>query len=230
MSTITHELRTPLTSIRAFSEILLDDPGVDPVQRTKFLDIISKEAERLTRLINQVLDLAKIESGGADWRVARVDVNDVVTDTLGRMSQVFKDRNIIVDARLPETLPAVSADPDRLVQVLMNLLSNAVKFCAPGRGRIDVAVSQRGRNVRVDVRDNGAGIPVANQALIFEKFRQAGDTMTSKPPGTGLGLHISRQIIDHFGGRLWVESRPGEGACFSFTLPCEPAEADVGVG
>jgi signal transduction histidine kinase len=127
-------------------------------------------------------------------------------------------------------VPAVSADPDRLVQVLMNLLSNAVKFCAPGRGRIDVAVSQRGRNVRVDVRDNGAGIPVANQALIFEKFRQAGDTMTSKPPGTGLGLHISRQIIDHFGGRLWVESRPGEGACFSFTLPCEPAEADVGVG
>ena len=229
ISTITHELRTPLTSIRAFSEILLDDPGVEPGRRNEFLDIISKEAERLTRLINQVLDLAKIESGGADWRVARIDVGNVVTDTLGRMSQVFRDRGIVVDARLPEALPPVDADPDRLVQVLMNLLSNAVKFCAPGHGRIDVAVSQGGGSVRVDVRDNGPGVPIASQSLIFDKFRQAGDTMTNKPPGTGLGLHISRQIIEHFGGRLWVESRPGEGACFSFTLPCETAAADVGV-
>jgi signal transduction histidine kinase len=122
----------------------------------------------------------------------------------------------------------VRADLDRLVQVLMNLLSNAVKFCAPGRGRIDVALTQQGGDVRVDVRDNGPGIPEDVQTTIFEKFRQAGDTMTSKPHGTGLGLHISRQIVDHFGGRLWVESRPGEGACFSFTLPAEPAVSEVG--
>jgi signal transduction histidine kinase len=110
----------------------------------------------------------------------------------------------------------------------MNLLSNAVKFCAPGRGRIDVALTQQGGDVRVDVRDNGPGIAEDVQTTIFEKFRQAGDTMTGKPQGTGLGLHISRQIIDHFGGRLWVESRPGEGACFSFTLPAEPALSEVG--
>src|SRR5206468_8740427 len=91
MSTITHELRTPLTSIRAFSEILLDDPDIDPVQRTKFITIITKETERLTRLINQVLDLAKIESGAAEWRVTHVDIKEAVADTLARMSQVIKE-------------------------------------------------------------------------------------------------------------------------------------------
>ena len=228
MSTVTHELRTPLTSIRAFSEILLDDPDMDAGRRTEFVTIITKETERLTRLINQVLDLAKIESGRADWHVARVDVTAVVVDTLARMQPVFNERGVRVETRLSDRLPAVRADLDRLVQVLMNLLSNAVKFCAPGNGRIDVALSEQGGEVRVDVRDNGPGIPLDVQSTIFEKFRQAGDMMTGKPQGTGLGLHISRQIIDHFGGRLWVESRPGEGACFSFTLPAEPAVSEVG--
>jgi Na+/proline symporter/nitrogen-specific signal transduction histidine kinase len=230
MSTITHELRTPLTSIRAFSEILLDDPDIDPVQRTKFITIITKETERLTRLINQVLDLAKIESGGAEWRVTRVDIKEAVADTLARMSQVFKEKQIDVVSRLPERASAVAADLDRLVQVLMNLLSNAVKFCAPGHGRIEVSLSEGVGEVRVDIRDNGPGISAENQAVIFEKFRQAGDTMTGKPAGTGLGLHISRQIVEHFGGRLWVESRPGEGACFSFSLPAEPTQATADIG
>ena len=101
----------------------------------------------------------------------------------------------------------------------MNLLANAVKFCDAGRGRIDVALSEREGFVRVDVRDNGPGIAEQDQALIFEKFRQAGDTLTAKPSGSGLGLHISREIVERLGGRLWVESRRGEGACFSFTLP-----------
>jgi signal transduction histidine kinase len=110
-----------------------------------------------------------------------------------------------------------------VIQVLLNLLSNAVKFCAPERGRIEVAVSEGFGFVRVDVRDNGPGIGAADQELIFDKFRQAGDTLTEKPSGTGLGLHISRQIVEHFGGRMWVESRLGAGARFSFTLPAEPA-------
>jgi len=227
MSTITHELRTPLTSIRAFSEILLDDPDIEAAQRTKFVSIIAKETERLTRLINQVLDLAKIESGGADWCVARVNVREIVADTLARMSPVFKEKGIEVEARLPDRISPVNADLDRLVQVLLNLLSNAVKFCRPGSGRIEVSLSENESDVRVDIRDNGLGIAIENQALIFQKFRQAGDTTTGKPQGTGLGLHISRQIVEHFGGRLWVESRHGEGACFSFTLPAAPAEAQL---
>jgi signal transduction histidine kinase len=105
------------------------------------------------------------------------------------------------------------------MQVLVNLLSNAAKFSDPGRGRVEVALAEDAGYLRVDVRDNGPGIRREDHQAIFDKFRQAGDTLTGKPRGSGLGLHISRRIVEHFGGRMWVESRPGEGACFSFTLP-----------
>jgi Na+/proline symporter/nitrogen-specific signal transduction histidine kinase len=219
VSTITHELRTPLTSIRAFTQILLENPQVELDQRRKFLGIITKETERLTRLINQVLDLSRIESGKAEWHESAVDMREVVADTVTGMSQVFEEREIKVDTRVPERLRPVKADVDRMIQVMLNLLSNAAKFCEPGRGRIEIAVSEEPGALRIDVRDNGPGIEPADQAVIFDKFRQAGDALTGKPHGSGLGLHISRQIVEHFGGRMWVQSAPGQGACFSFTLP-----------
>ena len=226
VSTVTHELRTPLTSIRAFTEILLDDPDVELGQRKKFLGIITKETERLTRLINQVLDLAKIESGNAEWAETDVDLKDVISDTLGAMGQVFKERNIEVTAHLPERVSLVTADLDRMIQVMLNLLSNAAKFCDAGNGRVEISLVERGASLQVDVRDNGRGISPEHQAEIFSKFHQVGDTLTDKPHGSGLGLHISRQIIEHFGGRLWVESELGRGACFSFTVPTRvPARA-----
>ena len=219
ISTVTHELRTPLTSIRAFSEILRADPNIELAQRRKFVDIIAKETERLTRLINQVLDLAKIESGQVEWELSRVDMNEVVSDSVAAMSQVFKEKGIEVTVNAPQQVPAVRADLDRMVQVLLNLLSNAAKFCEAGGGRIEIRVSSGENFVQVDVRDNGPGLSADEQKVIFDKFRQAGDTLTGKPQGTGLGLYISRHIVEHFGGRLWVESRPGEGACFSLSLP-----------
>jgi signal transduction histidine kinase len=223
ISTVTHELRTPLTSIRAFTEILLDTPDVEVEQRKKFLGIITKEAERLTRLINQVLDLAKIESGKADWVESGVDMKEVISDTLAAMSQLFKEKNIKVEARLPEKVSTVTVDLDRMVQVMLNLLSNAVKFCDAANGRVEVALAEREGCLWVDVRDNGRGISRGDQEIIFQKFHQVGDTLTDKPHGSGLGLHISRQIIEHFGGRLWVESSLGDGARFSFTLPTRAA-------
>jgi Na+/proline symporter/nitrogen-specific signal transduction histidine kinase len=219
VSMVTHELRTPLTSIRAFSEILRQDPNVELSQRKKFLDIITKETERLSRLINQVLDLSKIESGRAEWHESQVDVKEVISDSVTGMEQVFEEKGIRVELQLPELAPRVPGDVDRIIQVMLNLLSNAVKFCEPGRGRIGIALSEGGDGLRVDVRDNGPGVSVEDQALIFDKFRQAGDTLTNKPQGTGLGLPISRHIVEHHGGKLWVESSPGGGACFSFTLP-----------
>jgi hypothetical protein len=219
VSTVTHELRTPLTSIRAFSEILHENPDLDAAERQRFLNIIIQESERLTRLINQVLDLAKLESGRAEWQVGEIDLRAVVENSIEATSQLFRAKNVGLEVRLAADAPPVQADSDRLVQVLINLLSNAVKFVKPDTGRVIVELVSGTDALEVRVTDNGPGIAVDDQQLIFEKFRQAGDTMTEKPQGTGLGLPISRQIIEHLGGRLWVESAPGHGATFAFSLP-----------
>src|SRR6184192_3215996 len=195
VSTVSHELRTPLTSIRAFTQILLEHPDVDAEQRSKFLGIITKETERLTRLINQVLDLSKIESGKAEWRESMLDLRELIGDAVTGMSQVFEERDIRIDVEVPEKAAPVRADVDRIIQVMLNLLSNAAKFCEPGRGRIRVALKEEPGALRVEVRDNGPGIDPADQGVIFDKFRQVGDTLTAKPHGSGLGLHISRQIV-----------------------------------
>jgi len=225
ISTVTHELRTPLTSIRAFAEILLDRPDLDAGERQRFLGIITRETERLTRMINQVLDLAKLESGKAEWNVASVDLRQLIDDSVAATSQLFKEKGIALGTDVAPELPLVAADHDRIMQVLLNLLSNAAKFCGRPDGRVRIAARVAGGDLRVDVADNGPGINPRDRETIFEKFRQVGDTLTAKPQGTGLGLPISRQIIEHFGGRIWVESAPGGGSTFSFTLPIGPPHA-----
>jgi len=225
IANVTHELRSPLTSIRAFSEILFDDPRTPLAERKRFLGIIVKETERLTRLINQTLDLAKIESGNAEWRSAELDAREVVRDAVESTSQLYRERAVALSLHLAENVPPIRADRDRLMQVLINLLSNAVKFCPPGEGKVEVRLTAGADFLRLDVEDNGPGIEVADRETIFERFRQAGDTLTGKPHGTGLGLPISRRIVEHFGGRLWVESAPGQGATFSLVLPLETPPA-----
>jgi signal transduction histidine kinase len=219
MSSVTHELRTPLTSIRAFSEILLDNPEMDSDERQNFLSIITRETERLTRLVNQVLDMAKIESGRTEWQNEELDLREVIDSSIASVSQVYREKDVALLTEMPEKVPTLVADRDRLIQVMLNLLSNAVKFVAPGSGRVVVRLLLQAEHLRVDVVDNGPGIRREDQRIIFEKFRQGGDTMIDKPQGTGLGLPISKQIVEHFGGRLWVESEKGNGAMFSFTLP-----------
>ena len=219
ISTVSHELRTPLTSIRACSEILADNPDLEMVERERFLSLIIKESERLTRLINQMLDIAKLESGHAEWSSAEVDLRDLVTEAIISTSPLFKGKGIRVETRLSADIDLVHGDRDRLTQVMLNLLSNAAKFCPDIDGLVEVRVVRDGDSTRVDVSDNGIGISARDQKHIFEKFRQGGNAMTQKPEGTGLGLAICRQIIGHSGGRLWVESAAGCGSIFSFTLP-----------
>ena len=218
ISTVTHELRTPLTSIRAFTEILRDNPKLPDAQRENFLGIVIRESERLTRLINQVLDLSKIESGNTAWQSIQFDMRDVIHESAAAVGQLFRDSGVTLTRELPDDAPEIVADRDRVMQVMMNLLSNAAKFCASGEGRVVVKLTHEAQALRVDAIDNGVGISVEDQAVIFDKFRQVGDTLTEKPKGSGLGLAISRQIIEHLGGRLWVTSQPGAGATFSFTL------------
>jgi len=220
VSTVSHELRTPLTSIRSFSEILHDNPKAEEAQRKEFLGIIIAESERLTRLINDMLDLAKMEAGKLEWYISDIDPGAVIEQAVAATGSLFgEDRAVELQVDLPERLPAVRADRDRLTQVLVNLMSNAVKFCEHPGGRVRIAAAAEPHHLRVSVTDNGPGIRREHQDLIFEKFQQASDTLTDKPRGTGLGLPICREIVEYFGGRIWVESRPGEGSTFSFTVP-----------
>ena len=218
MSSVTHELRTPLTSIRALAELMRDDDAMPLAQRQQFVGIIVAETERLSRLVNQVLDMAKIESGHAEWHNEPVDFCALVNQAVATTAEMFRERQITVDLSLPPVAPVLSADPDRLMQVLLNLLSNAAKFVPVPGGRVGVSLRSDDHGVTVAVQDNGPGVTLEQQALIFERFRQGGDA-SNRPQGTGLGLPISRQIVEHFGGRLWLESSPPQGACFLFYLP-----------
>lgn len=226
MSSVTHELRTPLTSIRAFAELMRDDPQMDVAQRQQFLGLVVAETERLTRLVNQVLDMAKIESGHAEWRTTDVDLRALLQQAVQTTAELFRERGAQVVLHLPDALPPLQADADRLMQVVLNLLSNAAKFVPRDSGRVEVRLLHDTQGVTITVLDNGPGVPPDQQRLVFEKFRQGGDSL-NRPQGTGLGLPISRQIVEHFGGRMWLTSDPGQGACFGFELPWrhEPAPA-----
>ena len=218
MSSVTHELRTPLTSIRALAELMADDADMPGAQRQQFLGIIVAETERLSRLVNQVLDMAKIESGHAQWHNTDIDVGALLAQAVQTTTEMFRERGALVSLEVPAKPVLLKADPDRLMQVLLNLLSNAAKFVPRPGGRVDVAMRTSPGGLQVRVQDNGPGVSADQQSLIFEKFRQGGDA-ANRPQGTGLGLPISRQIVEHFGGRMWIDTGAGPGACFVFELP-----------
>jgi signal transduction histidine kinase len=195
-------------------------------QRSQFLGIIVSESERLTRLINQVLDLAKIESGRMQWHIRDIDVASIVREATASLKPIFDRDGVRLNvAEPPGDLPPARADGDRLIQVLINLISNAEKFCPRPEGQVDVLVERDGGMVRISVIDNGPGIPEADREAIFDKFYQVKDRQSGSGnplgTGTGLGLAISERIINQFGGRIWVTDRAdgASGSQFSFTVP-----------
>ncbi|MCB1503869.1 MAG: histidine kinase [Hyphomicrobiaceae bacterium] len=224
MSTVSHELRTPLTSIRSFSEILQDDPEMPEDQRNSFLGIIVSESERLTRLINQVLDLAKIEAGRMQWDIKDVAVAPVVREATQALQPIFQRDGVRLDvAPVPDDLPPVRADADRLIQVLINLISNAEKFCPKPNGVVSLIVRREGDMMRFSVIDNGPGIPEADRKAIFDKFYQVkGRNQGDGNPagtGTGLGLTICERIVSQFNGHISVVPGREAGSEFTFTVP-----------
>jgi len=218
MSSVTHELRTPLTSIRALAELMRDDADMPAEQRQKFLGIVVAETERLSRLVNQVLDMAKIESGHAEWHNSDIDLRALLLQAVQTTAELFRERGAHVQLQVPEQVPLLRADSDRLTQVLLNLLSNAAKFMPQSGGLLRLGLQHEADALTVTVHDNGPGVPPEQRALVFEKFRQGGDAL-NRPQGTGLGLPISRQIVEHFGGRMGLRDDTTQGACFWFTLP-----------
>lgn len=227
MATVSHEIRTPLTSIRSLSEILRDNPELAQDERQEFVAIIVQESERLSRLINDILDLAKIEAGTSEWNIGSHQPGPILEQAVAAMSGLLaKAPHITFDSEIEAGIPAVEVDPDRLIQVIANLLSNAVKFSDQNRGRVVLRARSQAGRLRVEVSDNGRGIAPQDQDKIFERFQQAGNTLTEKPQGTGLGLPISRQILHRFGGQIGVSSAPGEGATFWFAIPFAAVSAD----
>ena len=225
LSTVSHELRTPLTSIKSFAEILLNYESDKESQR-EFLTIINDESDRLTRLINNFLDLSKIESGRIEWEPTIIEIPEIVEMAVTASEALSDKMNLAMEIDLEPGLPTVWGDRDRFVQVVTNLIGNATKFTPEG-GRIVVKVEAVSGDrldnipdmVKVSVTDNGMGIDPKDQENIFDKFTQVGDTLTDKPKGTGLGLPICKEIVEHYGGMIWVESELGKGSIFSFTLP-----------
>jgi signal transduction histidine kinase len=240
LSNVSHELRTPLTSVVGFSKLIRRrlDESIFPVvpagdakldrqmrQVSDNLGIIVEEGERLTALINDTLDLAKIEAGRMEWRRDTVDLAEVITRATAATAPLLTGSEPRMVLDLEPDLPRITGDRDRLIQVVINLVSNAVKFTASGTITCSARVDPAAASVIVSVADTGVGIAAEDQAKVFEQFGQAGDTLTDKPRGTGLGLPICREIVEHHGGRLWLESAVGLGSTFSFSLPLERADA-----
>ncbi len=244
ISSVSHELRTPLTSMLGFAKLIskdfvstfrrfLDD---SPDLRKKGeriqanLEIIEHEGRRLTRLINDVLDLNKIEAGRMDWRDQVVQPAVIIGAAADAVRGDFAAKpSVTLSLDLPNELPTVWIDPDKLQQVLMNLLHNAVKFTAEGEVTVMAGITDG--MLRITVRDTGVGVPEAYREIIFDKFKQVhDDTLQKKPAGTGLGLTICKQIVEHYDGRIWTQPAPGRGSDFIFSLPShhaglEPSDA-----
>jgi len=232
LSTVSHELRTPLTSVLGFAKIVkkrleervfpaLDqtDPKMSRVvdQVGKNMDVITSEGERLTQLINDVLDLAKIEAGKIEWHMEPCRIEAIIDRALEATHSLVEQKNLSVEKSIVADLPVVLADHNKLIQVVINLLSNAVKFT--NHGNITLKAFEKEDHLIVSVTDTGIGIAPGDQSKVFEKFKQVGDTLTDKPQGTGLGLPICKEIIEHHGGRLWLESEIGKGSTFYFSIP-----------
>jgi len=218
LSTVSHELRTPLTSIRSFSEILLRYDVDDAQKRQKFVSIIHNEAERLTRMINELLDLSKIEAGRMELQPELLELEPAFARSIGTTQPLFAEKGINVTSTIEATLPPIYADADRLHQVLTNLLGNSVKF-SPEGGTVRLSATRKDGFAMICVADEGPGIPPDRLEQIFERFHQVRDPQKSHPLGTGLGLTISRDIVEKMGGEIWVESEIGGGAQFYFTVP-----------
>ena len=221
LSTVSHELRTPLTSIRTFSEILSNPDGVTPAQADRYLAIISSETQRLTRLLDTILDLTRLEQGETDWQMGPFDPKETLEDAIAATGGLFRDASAELDVAIEPASGPLRADRDRMMQVYINLLSNAAKFCDPENGRVEVVGRPVDGGYLVEISDNGEGVSEKDQHLIFEKFAKARDRNTGRPSGSGLGLTISRHIVEYHQGRIWTQRESRSGAKFCVFLPTD---------
>lgn len=218
VSNVTHELRTPLTSIQGFAETLLEGALEEPETARHFVEIMLRESRHLGVLIDELLDLSRVESGRFRMQRRPTAPGDLVATTVGRLAQKAERAGLQLSADVPEGLPPVNGDPDRLVQVLSNLVENAIKY-TPAGGRVTLSARHEGGRVLIAVADTGIGIPRADLGRIFERFYRVDKARTRATGGTGLGLAIAKHIVEAHGGTIAVESEVGKGSTFTVILP-----------
>lgn len=215
LTMVSHELRTPLTSIIAFTELLLNDQRLTPEQRESLTEVL-ESSQKLLNMISNLLDYSRLEAGKVKLFREVLDLRDLIRDGVRTVSPLAERKQIELSTACAPDVPLVHADPLRISQVLLNLLTNAVKFTPEG-GRVQVECRADAREVYVTVRDTGPGVPKEEQELIFQAFRQGREN--GRPEGWGLGLALSASLVRAHDGRIWVESEPGHGAAFTFTIP-----------
>ena len=218
VANVSHELKTPLASIKGYAETLLDGALEDRSHAKGFVEIILRQADHLEKLINDLLDLARIEAGKMEILPIPLLVQQVIPEILEAIRPVWEPKPLRVETDLPPSLPPVLADPGALRQILSNLLDNAIKFTPPG-GQVSVRGSLQGDHLQVEVRDSGAGISSSDLPRIFERFYRADVSLPRTPASTGLGLAIVKHLVIAQGGQVWAESHLGAGSAFFFTLP-----------
>ena len=219
VSLVSHELRTPLTAISGYLDLLLEAPGArSTAKQQELLSIVKRNAERLVKLIDDLLDLSRIESGKVELSITAVDIVAVITEVVSLLQPQIEAKGQELSFDRTHSLPAVAGDAERIRQILINLLSNAHKY-TPRGGQIWLTARAEDGWVRIDIRDNGIGLSPDEQAHLFDRFFRARQPAMESVEGTGLGLPITRLLVDMHGGRITVTSAPGEGSTFSFTLP-----------
>jgi two-component system phosphate regulon sensor histidine kinase PhoR len=218
VANVSHELRTPLSSIKGYSETLIDMGDSGPKEKKEFLEIIYRESDRLAKLIDDLLDLSKIESGKMGQVFLPVDAGQIIRRAAGVLDKLAQKKSIKMQLDIPGGLPKALADENRLSQVLLNLLDNAVKY-TPDGGSVSVKAFENGKSIQIDVSDTGVGIPENDLPRIFERFYRVDKARSRELGGTGLGLSIVKHIVQAHGGQVWVRSEPGRGSTFSFIIP-----------
>jgi two-component system phosphate regulon sensor histidine kinase PhoR len=226
---LSHELRTPLTTISLLAETAARDARSAPARLRDRIAKIEIETGHLTNMVNELLDLSRIESGTARLLLDDVDMIKLIGSNTERLRLFAERQGLRIKLDLPKALPPVRGDEDRLGQVLINLLHNAVKF-SPNGGEIVVGArtGEGGTEVEVWVRDPGIGVPEGERGRIFERFYKVDRARVRGRGGTGLGLSIARHVVESHGGRIWVESTEGQGSTFAFAIPIAPASASAG--
>lgn len=217
LANIAHELRTPLSGIRSYSEILLTYDDLESSTQQEFLEIIQNESVRLTNLLNDLLNLIRIETGNIELAIGRVDAAEVIDGCIKVMKPTAEAKGLELEASVPSANVFIKADPGQMTQVIINLLNNAVKFTQ--QGGISVGVRPKGEFAEFFVTDSGEGLFPDEQEKIFDEFYRVLDNVPNRPPGTGLGLSICKKIVEIHGGTIRVESSIGAGSTFSFTIP-----------